>query len=196
MPDQHHAYVYLGTDVSVLPTMLQQQGADVVHLHLEQWGIEDSRRLAEGAAQRPVTAAKRSFVIVTNTLTHEAQNALLKLFEDPPETAVFYLVIPSSEMLLETVRSRVSLIRDSQSAPEASVWHALAAQPVAVQLAECAERAKAKDTSWQQAILAAAAADTTVPPAVRLLIETYRTRSGASRKMLIEEVILALASAR
>jgi hypothetical protein len=194
MHHTHHATVYLGTELSVLPSALQQPSVDVEHRLVEQWGIEDSRQLAEAAAQRPVAAEQRVFVIVTSALTHEAQNALLKLFEDPPPTAVFYLLIPSIERLLETVRSRVVVVRQPGAPALVQEWQAFKTQTIAEQLAESAERARVKDSAWQRIILAAAAEDVSVPTSTRLLVETYRERSGVSRKMLIEEVALSLAS--
>src|SRR5205807_8004030 len=44
------------------------------------------------------------------TLTPEAQNALLKTLEEPPGNTQLYLTTPSAESFLPTVRSRCHLI--------------------------------------------------------------------------------------
>ena len=41
-----------------------------------------------------------------------AQNAFLKLLEEPPQSAAFILAAASPELLLPTVRSRCALLRD------------------------------------------------------------------------------------
>lgn len=196
MKDAHHAYLYVGNDTSVLPAAVQQASIDVDHWVTSQWGIGDSRALAAAAAQRPVAADKRVFVVVAHMITPEAQNALLKLFEDPPPTAVFYLVVPAAEQLLATVRSR---LQTGAAVPTNAIdptWEALRQLPLAEQLKEVANRAKAKDTDWQRAVLQGAVRDPHVPAVVRLRVERFRQLSGASRKMLIEEVVLTLASSK
>ena len=44
-------------------------------------------------------------------MSEQAQNALLKVLEEPPPNVLFLLTVPSSTMLLPTVRSRAQLFR-------------------------------------------------------------------------------------
>ena len=55
-----------------------------------------------------------------NLLTPPAQNALLKLLEEPPRQASFYLTCDSHQSLLPTIRSRCSHLALATSAPIAS----------------------------------------------------------------------------
>ena len=69
---------------------------------------------------------KRIFVISINNITIEAQNALLKLLEEPAQYAHFFLIIPSAHLLLPTVRSRLNFLQnkssdESANSPEAKV---------------------------------------------------------------------------
>ncbi len=64
-------------------------GVDVDVMMLESLEITHAKALTERAVRRPIVAEKRSFIIVCSQLTREAQNTLLKLFEDPPVTAQF-----------------------------------------------------------------------------------------------------------
>ena len=50
--------------------------------------------------------AEKIIVIMANAFRGEAQNFLLKLFEEPPKNVKFLLVCPSKNLLLPTVRSR------------------------------------------------------------------------------------------
>ena len=51
-------------------------------------------------------------ILRAETLTLEAQNALLKLLEEPPEDTVLILVTHDKELLLPTVVSRCEIVHD------------------------------------------------------------------------------------
>lgn len=76
--------------------------------------IDDGRSIKEMQSRRAVSSSRRIFVIVTNFITKEAQNSLLKMFEEPSGEAVFFLVIPSISILLPTLRSRVMIVNMSR----------------------------------------------------------------------------------
>lgn len=83
---------------------------DVFVFEGERMGIDEARALRERAQIRPM--GKASIVLLSyRTLTTEAQNALLKLFEEPPERVIFFLVVPSLASVIPTLRSRLSPAR-------------------------------------------------------------------------------------
>jgi len=53
--------------------------------------------------------SEKIIVIMAQSFRSEAQNFLLKLFEEPPKNVSFILVAPSKNLLLPTVRSRFIL---------------------------------------------------------------------------------------
>ena len=70
-------------------------------------GVDPIRALISECGARPFSEKHKVFIIKDgDILTPEAQNALLKVLEEPPEYAVFIIVCSDSEILLETVRSR------------------------------------------------------------------------------------------
>lgn len=74
-------------------------------------GVEPIRALNDDVAIRPFYAQKKVYIINEgDILTPEAQNAFLKTLEEPPEYAVFIIVTENSDILLQTVLSRASLI--------------------------------------------------------------------------------------
>lgn len=73
------------------------------------FGIDEARELTERAATRGI-GARRVFALAMPGMTLEAQNALLKTLEEPPADALFIFVIPSPEMLLPTLRSRMQTL--------------------------------------------------------------------------------------
>jgi DNA polymerase III delta prime subunit len=77
----------------------------------EVFTIDDARALREMHGIRPVHISGKKIVIITmQGITGEAQNALLKLLEEPAEYAYFFLIVPSAHLLLPTVKSRLTLI--------------------------------------------------------------------------------------
>lgn len=55
--------------------------------------------------------ARAIIILESETMTTEAQNALLKTLEEPPKDTVLILTSSSSKQLLDTVRSRVRLLK-------------------------------------------------------------------------------------
>jgi len=76
-------------------------------------GIDMVRDLQDFANHPPLINSKKYIVIPhAETLTPEAQNALLKVLEEPPEYTQFILVAPNTQSFLETVLSRCQIVRD------------------------------------------------------------------------------------
>ncbi len=75
-------------------------------------GVDVMRRMIEGVYVRPYTAPKK--VIIINNFEQanvQAQNAVLKVLEEPPEYVVFLLTVPSEKDMLDTVKSRSVMIK-------------------------------------------------------------------------------------
>jgi hypothetical protein len=84
---------------------------DFFHEKFETLTIDDSRRIKDIAlAKRFSAESPRIFLIEVFAITNEAQNALLKLLEEPEEGNHFFLVLPSFDILLPTLRSRLALL--------------------------------------------------------------------------------------
>ncbi len=69
--------------------------------------IGDSRVLNEAHLNRPVKHGRKVFVVYANFITKDAQNSLLKIFEEPTPDTVFFLVLPEATDLLVTLKSRL-----------------------------------------------------------------------------------------
>lgn len=77
--------------------------------------IEMARDLRERGQQKS-TGETRCIIRGFDTATNEAQNALLKIIEDPAAGMHFFLITPQPDQLLETIRSR-ALHLDGVCAP-------------------------------------------------------------------------------
>jgi len=75
-------------------------------------GIEEIRKLQSKIFLKPVNS-KNKAIIFNNSedLTMAAQNALLKVLEEPPEDTIIILVIPSRDLLIPTILSRCKVIK-------------------------------------------------------------------------------------
>ena len=143
----HHAYCIIGTSSAALEvrTTLEKKhkikstgNPDFFDRTYESFTISDAREVKALAESRPVTSGGRKiFLLCMNGITTEAQNALLKLLEEPAEYANFFLVIPSAHLLLPTVKSRVRVIDmhdEAQASPLEKFAKTLVAAPTSKRL--------------------------------------------------------------
>ena len=121
---QHHAY-YIEESLSqfdAYKAALKPFWASA----FERFGIDESRELIALASLKNFSEAV--FLIGAVSITSEAQQALLKLFEEPQKGTVFILLVPHGA-LLPTLKSRM-LLYEKQLPAEIKVLGAASHQPV------------------------------------------------------------------
>ena len=126
----HHAYVICSETkegiaiayehIEKLLRLVVHANPDVVTLEFGLLSVEDARRVATIAAQAPVGGNQKAIVIAATRVYHEAQNALLKIFEEPPRGLTLFLILPTPGGLLPTLRSRVQILGSENPAAEIS----------------------------------------------------------------------------
>ena len=90
--------------------------------------VDLMRWVREDAVIKPNEAAKKIYLIPkADTMTREAQNALLKLLEEPPPYAMFLLLCTNATAMLATIRSRAQIY----SLSELPVWSAAVSETAA-----------------------------------------------------------------
>lgn len=198
----HATLIIAGSlDGAELPVELSTQSADVEHVLMDQFTIDAARRLTERASRQPVSAAQRSFVVCCSSMTLEAQNALLKLFEEPPAPSVFYLIVPHESLLLPTLRSRLmKRFAGSSSVRDTAAADAFLAMSYADRLAAIAAMQKSKDTASMERLARTLAtviahdvgAYDQVVVAEVAFVESRIGVKGGSKKMLLEHLALSL----
>jgi len=120
----HHAYVYTGGRLEGIEAAyrfceerlnLSRQGnPDVTLFEFDHLSVDDARRIGTFAAQAPTQGEQKAIIIVTGRFFEQAQNAFLKIFEEPPEGTTLFLILPAEGVLLPTLRSRlITLPRDT-----------------------------------------------------------------------------------
>jgi hypothetical protein len=123
----HHAYIVEGGMAhDVLAKISRMKisvvdNPDVTVRQSQSFGIDDARELRSRALIKPISGSRQFFIIQTAKMTHEAQNALLKVLEEPTGFSVFFLLVPSADSLLSTLRSRAQTIRRNEHHPMSRV---------------------------------------------------------------------------
>ncbi len=117
---QHHAFVIEAEaeeGIAVAQAWAEKElgmkaraNPDVIVLKYGLLSVEDARRVSELAAGVAFSGDTKVVIIAASRAYHEAQNALLKLFEEPPQGAYLFLVMPTLGGLLPTLRSRVQVL--------------------------------------------------------------------------------------
>lgn len=71
-------------------------------------GVEDIRsQINQDISIKPYSGKKKIYIVdEAEKMNPQAQNAILKTFEEPPEYAVILLLVTNAEVLLPTIRSR------------------------------------------------------------------------------------------
>ncbi len=113
----HHAYVYSGDQKEGIAASLAyaerelgmdpQANPDIAQLSFGLFSVADARRVGEVAMQGSIAGDQKVIILAVARIFHEAQNALLKVFEEPPERTTLILIVPSEGILLPTLRSRL-----------------------------------------------------------------------------------------
>lgn len=74
--------------------------------------VDQIRGVVTDAYTKPYESGKKVYIIAYgDDMNEQAQNAFLKVLEEPPEYAVFVILAENNESLLPTIRSRCTSIR-------------------------------------------------------------------------------------
>ena len=120
----HHAYLVEGRREEIVPEILAfietldmpiLGNPDFCHITLDVLKIDDARNLKALGGEKGYTKGKKIFLVSANSFLLEAQNALLKIFEEPIENTHFFIVMPSVDSLLPTLVSRFYLIKTNNN---------------------------------------------------------------------------------
>lgn len=121
----HHAYLIEGDKGALLSELFiffensgidTKANPDFYHLEIDSFKMEHAKRLKSMTNERMYSdteGAKRIFVISTNNFLLEAQNSLLKVFEEPIANTHFFILVPSLDIFLPTITSRFYLIKNN-----------------------------------------------------------------------------------
>lgn len=119
----HHAYLIEGVYEKIFREILEfvkEMGIEVSNnpdfccMSYDSFKIEDARNLKSDSLEKGFSSNKKIYVISANNFLIEAQNTLLKMFEEPIENTHFFVIVPDSDVLLKTLVSRFYLIKSEK----------------------------------------------------------------------------------
>jgi len=119
---KHHAFLFLSEDENalwILADFLKTNldfkvgnNPDYWQKDTDTFGIDESREIRDRHLIKAIgQSGIKVFAVRTKFITNEAQNALLKILEDPQPNSFFFFILPSSENILPTLMSRFMPIK-------------------------------------------------------------------------------------
>ena len=123
----HHAYLIEGSKENILPAVVshletlgiqKESNPDFYELSYGSLKMADASYLRSFSDKKSITGSKKVFLISADSILAEAQNTLLKLFEEPILDTHFFIVIPDTNALLATFVSRFYTIKGGENNKE------------------------------------------------------------------------------
>lgn len=208
----HHAYVCIGDTQSAFEdfeTFLAQHlsvptvgNPDYRVFEEVNMSVDTARELGVLQVQKNMSGGKQIFVLKVGYIGEEAQNALLKIFEEPTPDTHFFVFLPQ-DTLLPTLRSRVRIVRSEHLDKHTSSFLTLSLPERLVQIKKMTDNIGDEKQTKQDAIdlINQIEAELYEKGGVGLhatelaLCEKARTAlfaRGAMTKMLLEHVALSI----
>ncbi|MCI0566040.1 hypothetical protein L0Y46_02465 [bacterium] len=227
----HHAYLLEGNAEDIIPPLLShfekehgirtRGNPNVWVRSYDTFGIDDARvikefslrvSVASEAEDVKISLPRKIFVIAPIFMTREAQNALLKILEEPPADTHFFIIVAKTGLLLGTLQSRLQSARPARvpasadpRLPDAMAF--LSASP-AKRLMLIEKILKDKDkakaiallNSLEEALAAGIKKGERRPEYLRsareiILLKDYLNDTGLSVKMILEYAALTVPAA-
>lgn len=98
-----------------------KQNPDFYFYDFPKFGVEESASLIQQALKKSFINGKKIFSVNIRQISREAQNALLKILEEPPLNTYFLIYSSSYYGIIETVRSRLTVIESGRERIEGNV---------------------------------------------------------------------------
>jgi DNA polymerase III gamma/tau subunit len=95
--------------------LLRKERVDSLDISLQTYekamGIEDVRKIQKAILLKPFRGKTKAVIIdAYENITLEAQNALLKILEEPPANTIIVITVAKREFILPTIISRCKVI--------------------------------------------------------------------------------------
>lgn len=199
----HHATLVHVPSLTQLPPLVEELRAscEIELIETDRLTIGRVREVIASAHQRPFAMSTKVIVIAAQVIAPEAQQALLKVFEEPPATTQFLLIMERSSGLLPTVHSRLSVLSVvTTPAVDSPAFATFISQSVPERLTFIADTFKNKDETVSTELyaglstwLARRHTPATLPQLNDIVtLHQFLGGPGASKKMLWEGLAFLL----
>lgn len=121
----HHAFVIEGDTFQTRPVLFdflkKEFGMDAGHndlilLDRGDFGIENVQEIVDVNSRKPTVGMYKVIVVGLHSISHQAQNAILKTLEEPRPGTFIFVLTNTSAIFLPTILSRVQVVRSLNSA--------------------------------------------------------------------------------
>lgn len=126
----HHAYIFYGNHKDIYPNLVEYieselaisaiGNPDFQSVTEDVLSINTVRSLVDSSSRKSLTE-KKIYIIKSRNITHESQNALLKILEEPNPGTHFFILMQNKGMILPTLQSRVIEIDAENTAAQEDV---------------------------------------------------------------------------
>jgi DNA polymerase III delta prime subunit len=199
--NNHHAVLLLGSNLAEagLDLVLIRMETEVDYIDTEVLSIGEVRKIITLAYGRPLEKPTKTILIKANTIAVEAQNALLKILEEPPLTTKFILLLRGKAGLLPTLLSRLSETTDRENIDtnDTTYFEDFLKLDIGNKISQIAEIAKTKDGEGYELLYLGLInwliknTDNKNRAQINWCLNQLTMR-GASKKMLWEEIALSM----
>lgn len=203
---EHHAFVtYVDIGYFSLSEFIKDNlffvKKELELIEIERFGIDNSRYLIEQSFIKPAEADKKLIVVIFSSITIEAEQALLKILEEPPLTTQFLFILPKGLSLLSTLNSRLQKIEfEAKGGRKLETLESFSKLSFKDRIGLIEKELKKEKSDWVKKIKNDLLLELEnnsnkyslkVLESLNFVIGNLNTR-GAANKMLLEELALAL----
>ncbi len=117
----YHSYVIEANPDGVVYSLFEflevrgevnRNSPDVMISIYDSFTLNDGEIIKEWHKSKPIDGKKKICILGVKFINREAEQSLLKIIEEPNNHTHFFIVIPDSSLLLNTILSRVHLIKN------------------------------------------------------------------------------------
>src|ERR1035437_6490319 len=125
----HHAYLIEGARDEIVPEIIKflksldintVANPDFYNISIDNFKIDEAFDLRAMSTDKSFSTGRKVFIICANSFSLDAQNVLLKMFEEPIESTHFFIIVPDAKALLKTFVSRFYVISPNPGLGEGS----------------------------------------------------------------------------
>ena len=122
----HHAYLIEGNREDILLEVLEfieilgvkTNSPDFCHISMDNFKIDDAFALKKMSGEMSTMDGKKVFIVSANQFSPDAQNTMLKMFEEPILNTHFFIIVPDVDALFKTLVSRFYIIKNEGNKEE------------------------------------------------------------------------------
>lgn len=151
----HHAQLYWAENLTAtgidIPEL--EKKAEIIFIKSDRLSISEVRDIVTRANRLPLEKPLQIIIIEVTSIAVEAQQALLKILEEPPSTTQFLLVIQPGATVLPTVLSRCQVMNSAFSKHQTAEFNAgefslFLSYSLPQRIKIITEKNKKKDDTW------------------------------------------------